>query len=112
MYTGIPERTCIGCQTDTYPFAVTRKSTRSEDDRYIRWPFRSKKATDLRIFRDPKTDEVTLRLVGPLCLPTPENPILSLTVTMDVNLDQEGIQRLYEQLSHFAEREVSTTRQD
>jgi hypothetical protein len=39
----------------------------------MRWPFQSKKETDIRIFRDPKTDEITLRLVGPVCLPSSEN---------------------------------------
>src|SRR3981189_885705 len=39
----------------------------------MRWPFKSKKETDIRIFRDPKTDEITLRLVGPVCLPSSEN---------------------------------------
>jgi hypothetical protein len=31
----------------------------------MRWPFKSDKETNIRIFRDPKTDEITLRLVGP-----------------------------------------------
>ncbi|RZU40029.1 hypothetical protein [Edaphobacter modestus] len=39
-------------------------------------------------------------------IPSNENPIVKLYVTMNVELDEEGIQRLYEQLSHFAEREV------
>ena len=68
----------------------------------MRWPFKSKKETDIRIFRDPQTDEITLRLVGPWCFPNTENPIVTLTMTMDVKLDAEGIQRLHEQLFHFA----------
>jgi hypothetical protein len=78
----------------------------------MRWPFKSKKETDIRIFRDPKTDKVTLRLVGPLCLPSTDNPIVTISVQMDVNLDQEATQRLYEQLSHFAGREVASAGQD
>lgn len=68
----------------------------------MRWPFNSKKETDIRIFRDPKTDVVTLRLVGPMCIPSTENPIITLSVSMNVKLEEEGIQRLYEQLSHYA----------
>jgi hypothetical protein len=67
----------------------------------MRWPFQSKKETDIRIFRDPKTDEITLRLVGPICLPSSENPILTFTVTLDTKLDAVAIQRLSEQLSYF-----------
>jgi hypothetical protein len=78
----------------------------------MRWPFKSKEATDLRIFRDPKTDKVTLRLVGPMCLPNADNPIVTISVQMDVHLDPEGIQRLYEQLSHFVGREVAAAGQD
>jgi hypothetical protein len=68
----------------------------------MRWPFRSQKETDVRIFRDPHTNQITMRLVGPICLPSSENPILSFTTTLDVKLEPNGIQRLYEQLSHFA----------
>lgn len=74
----------------------------------MRWPFKSKRDTDIRVFRNPKTDKVTLRLVGPVCLPNLENPIVTLSVQMDVNLDQEAVQRLYQQLSYFAGREVGT----
>ncbi len=72
----------------------------------MRWPFQSKKATDIRIFRDSKTNEITLRMVGPLCLPSPENPIISLTTTMEFALNDEAVQRLYEQLRHFARPEL------
>ncbi|RZU41107.1 hypothetical protein BDD14_2603 [Edaphobacter modestus] len=72
----------------------------------MRWPFKSKAATDIRIFRDPKTDAVTLRLVGPMCFPSTENSIVTLSVSLNVKLDDEGIQRLYEQLSHYAKREI------
>jgi hypothetical protein len=68
----------------------------------MRWPFKSKKETDIRVFRDPQTDQITLRLVGPWCFPSPENPIVSLTMTMDIELNEEAIQRLHEQLSYFA----------
>jgi hypothetical protein len=74
----------------------------------MRWPFKSKKETDIRVFRNPKTDELTLRLVGPVCLPNIENPVVTLSVQMDVKLDQEAIQRLYLQLSHFAARETGS----
>jgi hypothetical protein len=76
----------------------------------MRWPFSTKKETDIRIFRDPKTDEIMLRMVGPLCLPSPENAIVSLTITMEFALDTEAVQRLHEQLSHFAKREVGAER--
>jgi hypothetical protein len=77
----------------------------------MRWPFQSKKETDIRIFRDTTTDTITLRIVGPLCLPSTENPILSFTATMEYALDTESVQRLYEQLSHFAKPEVEAERQ-
>jgi hypothetical protein len=77
----------------------------------MRWPFRNRKETDIRIYRDPKTDEITLRLVGPWCFPSPENPIATLTMTLDTKLDAEAIQRLYEQLSHFAKKEVEAEHQ-
>ena len=73
----------------------------------MRWPFKSNEEADIRIFRDPKADVVTLRLVGRICFPSIENPLVTLSVSMNVELDLEGIQRLYEQLSHFAEREVA-----
>jgi hypothetical protein len=72
----------------------------------MRWPFKSKKETDIRIFRDGKTNEITLRMIGPLCLPSPENPIISLTTTMEFALNDEAVQRLYEQLHHFARTEL------
>lgn len=72
----------------------------------MRWPFKSKKETDIRVFRDPETDELTLRLIGPMCLPSSENPVVTLSVQMDVKLNQEAIQRLYLQLSYFAARET------
>jgi hypothetical protein len=67
----------------------------------VRWPFKSKKETDIRIFRDPKTDEITLRLVGPFCIPNLESPILTFTLTLDAQLDAVAIQRLSAQLSYF-----------
>jgi hypothetical protein len=68
----------------------------------MRWPFQSRKTTDIRIFRDSKTNEITLRIVGPFCLPNPENPIITLNTTVEYTLNQEAVQRLYEQLRHFA----------
>jgi hypothetical protein len=74
----------------------------------MRWPFQSKKATDIRIFRDSRTNAITLRMVGPLCLPSPENPIISLTTTMEFALNEEAVQRLYEQLRYFAGPELAS----
>jgi hypothetical protein len=76
----------------------------------MRWPFQSKKATDIRIFRDSKSNEVTLRIVGPLCLPNPENPILSFTATLEFELNSEAVQRLYEQLQYFARPQLDPDR--
>jgi len=68
----------------------------------MRWPFKSRKTTDLRVFRDPKTNEIILRMVGPYTWPSPEAFMnFTVTVTLDTTLDGEGAQRLYEQLSHF-----------
>lgn len=75
----------------------------------MHWPFKSQRETDIRVFKNPKTDKLTLRLVGPVCLPNGENPIVTISVQMDVNLNQEAIQRLYQQLSHFADREVESS---
>ncbi len=68
----------------------------------MRWPFATKLDTDLRICRDPVTGKTTLRLVGPICFPGSDLPIVSITTTLDVWLDENGIKRLYEQLKHFA----------
>jgi hypothetical protein len=71
----------------------------------LRWPFRSKKETDLRVFRDPKTDEIMLRLVGPFSFPGGDDPMVSFTftITMDTVLNEEAVERLHEQLSHYVE---------
>jgi hypothetical protein len=75
----------------------------------MRWPFQSKKANELRVFRDGKTNEIILRIVGPLCLPSPESPIqLNFTATVEYQLDQEAVQRLYEQLRYFARPELAS----
>jgi hypothetical protein len=67
----------------------------------MRWPFKSKLSTDIRVFRDPKTDKITLRIVGPVGLPA-ENPMVTLSVTMDYALEDDAVERLSEQLAHFA----------
>jgi hypothetical protein len=77
----------------------------------MRWPFETKADTDVRIFRDPVTDEITLRLVGPICLPRPDFPILSISITLDARLDKTAIERLYGQLKHFAGRDLDVEQQ-
>jgi hypothetical protein len=77
----------------------------------MRWPFKSNKETDIRVFRDPKTDEITLRVAGPLSLPSSENPIITMYTTVDYALNTEAVQRLHEQLSYFAKQEVEAERQ-
>ena len=72
----------------------------------MRWPFQSKKATEIRIFRNSKTDQITLRIVGPLYLPNPENPVVSFSATIEYGLTEEAVQRLYEQLHYFARPEL------
>jgi hypothetical protein len=67
----------------------------------MRWPFKSHKSTDIRIFKDPKTGDVTLRLVGPVNFPTSASPILTVFVTLNVKLDEEGINRLFDQLGQY-----------
>lgn len=67
----------------------------------MRWPFKSKLPTDLRVFRDPKTDKITLRIVGPVGMPA-ENPLVTMTVTMDYVLEQDAVERLRDELSYFA----------
>jgi hypothetical protein len=67
----------------------------------MKWPFESRKSTDIRIFKDPITGDVTLRLVGPIGFPNSANPILTLVVTLNVKLDEEGINRLHDQLNQY-----------
>jgi hypothetical protein len=77
----------------------------------MKWPFNTKADTDLRIYRDSETDEVKLRLVGPIAFPAPTFPILAITITLEAVLDQEGIERLYKQLQHFAKDDLNGTEQ-
>jgi hypothetical protein len=89
-------------------YAVSAATHRGED-KGMRWPFRSKRDTDIRIFRDPKTDEITLRLVGPFSWPSEDAAIhIALNVTLDTKLNDEAVQRLYEQLSYFAKDRIAS----
>lgn len=66
----------------SFPRSFTGLVISTIEGELMRWPFQSNRETDLRIYRDPATDEIMLRVVGPLGLPSPENPILTFTVTM------------------------------
>jgi hypothetical protein len=87
----------------------TSKFGGKKEGHNMRWPFKNEKETGIRVFRNPKTDELMLRLIGPMCLPSSDNPIVTLSVQMDVKLDEEAMRRLYQQLSYFAEREVDVS---
>jgi hypothetical protein len=75
----------------------------------MKWPFNTRAETDLRIYRDPETNKIRLRLIGPIAFPAPSLPILAITIKLEAVLDQEGIERLYLQLQHFAKDDLSGT---
>jgi hypothetical protein len=72
------------------------------------WPFDSSRDTDLRIYRDSKTNKIKMRIVGPTHWPSEETLLhLSVTVTMEYTLTQEAVLKLYRELSHFARQELT-----
>jgi len=73
--------------------------------------FNTKADTDLCIYRDPETNEIQLRLFGPIAFPAPALPIFAITITLEAILEREEIERLYWQLRHFAKDNLNSVEQ-
>lgn len=66
----------------------------------MKWPFRHKRpTTDVRVFRNPKTGTVTLRLQGDLGIPLRwEQPIITLELRLDTAMSDDIAVQLRDQL--------------
>lgn len=60
----------------------------------MRWPFRTDRATDLRVYRDPKTGEITLAMNGEV-----KFSILRIRVMLRDDLSKETALRLRDQIN-------------
>jgi hypothetical protein len=68
----------------------------------MKWPFRSKRdETDIRIFRDPKTGELTLRLQGDIGWPTgpDKEPVVTLNVSLRMQIADTAARQLRNQIN-------------
>lgn len=67
----------------------------------MKWPFRPKRPEcDARIFRDPKSGKLTLRLYGDMGLPFSwEQPILVLDLKLEAPMTDDVAEQLREQLN-------------
>jgi hypothetical protein len=68
----------------------------------MKWPFRRRRdETDIRIFRDPKTGELTLRLNGSLGWPSGQDkePVVALNVTLSTVLTESVARQLRDQIN-------------
>jgi hypothetical protein len=63
-------------------------------NRRMRWPFRTDRSTDLRVYRDPKTDELKLAMNGEM-----EFSILKIGVTVQADLPKETALSLRDQVN-------------
>jgi hypothetical protein len=59
----------------------------------MRWPFGTEQDTDLRMYRDPKTNEPTLKMQGQIDL----SP-LKIGITLTTNVTREAALRLRDQI--------------
>ena len=66
----------------------------------MRWPFRPKHPEcDIRIFRDPKSGKLTLRLYGDVGVPLKwEQPILVMELKLEAPMTDEVAAQLRDQL--------------
>jgi hypothetical protein len=66
----------------------------------MKWPFRPKcPECDVRIFRDPKSGKLTLRLYGDVGVPFKwEEPILLLEVKLDAPMSDDVAAQVRDQL--------------
>lgn len=60
----------------------------------MRWPFRTDRSTDLRVYRDPKTGELKLALNGEV-----EFSIVKLSVAVLADLPKETALNLRDQIN-------------
>jgi hypothetical protein len=60
----------------------------------MRWPFRTDRSTDLRVYRDPKTAELKLAMNGEM-----EFSILKIGVTVQADLPKEAALSLRDQVN-------------
>jgi hypothetical protein len=69
----------------------------------MKWPFRAKRPhADVRVFRHPKTGELTLRLDGKVGLPTSwEEPVLVVDVRLEAPLSNDAATGLRDELNHL-----------
>ena len=67
----------------------------------MKWPFQPKEAaTDARVYRNPKTGLLTLRLQGDIGLPLRwEQPILNLNVRLEAAMTDDVAAQLRDQLN-------------
>jgi hypothetical protein len=68
----------------------------------MRWPFRTKREeTDLRIFRDPKSGEMMLRLQGDVGWPTTweRDAIIQLNVNLSTRITESAARQLRDQIN-------------
>jgi hypothetical protein len=77
----------------------------------MKWPFRRKREeTDLRIFRHPKTDELTLHMAGSIGWPSAwEQPILQIGVTLTTPLTESVARQLRDQLNVLVHNDQLTS---
>lgn len=66
----------------------------------MKWPFRQKRPEcDVRIYRNPKTGKLTLRLCGDVGVPFKwEEPILTLELKLEAPMSDEVGEQLRDQL--------------
>jgi len=66
----------------------------------VKWPFRRKRdETDLRVFRDPKSGELTLRMDGSVGWPPAwEQPIVQLQVRLTTPMTESVARQIRDQL--------------
>jgi hypothetical protein len=69
----------------------------------VKWPFKRKReATDLRVFRDPKSGELTLRMDGSVGWPSAwEEPIVQLQVRLTTPMTESVARQIRDQLNAF-----------
>jgi|GEM_PF-3678397 len=73
----------------------------------MKWPFRSKKdETDIRIFRDPRTGELTLRLNGEIGWPSRPGaePLITVGVSLNTRIPESAARQLRDQIDALLPR--------
>jgi hypothetical protein len=67
----------------------------------VKWPFnRKREETDLRVFRDPKSGELTLRMDGSVGWPSEwEQPIVQFHVRLTTPMTESAARQIRDQLN-------------